>query len=161
MPIIDPSCFIADGAHVISNVSLAKDCSVWFNAVLRGDSTTISIDEGSNIQDNAVIHGDPGYPVTIGKNVTVGHSAIVHGCSIADNTLIGMGAIILNGSRIGRNCLIGAGALVTENSTIPDNSVVIGTPGKIRRQLTPDEAESNLMNARHYVQLAKEYKKRL
>ena len=128
-------CFVAPGAQVIGAVTLAEEASVWFNAVLRGDNEPIVIGRGSNIQDGCVCHTDPGFPLTVGSDVTVGHNAILHGCTVGDGTLVGMGAVILNGARIGRNCLIGANALITEGKEIPDNSMVVGQPGKVLREV--------------------------
>jgi carbonic anhydrase/acetyltransferase-like protein (isoleucine patch superfamily) len=139
-------CWIAPGAALIGKVKLEPMASVWFNAVLRGDNELITIGENSNVQDGAVLHTDPGLPLTIGKNCTIGHKAILHGCSIGDNTLIGMGATILNRAQIGRNCLIGANALVTEGKIIPDNSLVMGAPAKVVRELDA-EAVANLPKA--------------
>jgi carbonic anhydrase/acetyltransferase-like protein (isoleucine patch superfamily) len=132
------NCYIAPGARVIGNVTLAEEVGIWFNAVLRGDNEEISIGPGSNVQDGCIFHTDPGFPLTIGADVTVGHSAILHGCSIGDGTLIGMGAVVLNGAKIGKGCLIGANALVTEGKDIPDNSMVVGQPAKVIRSI--DEA---------------------
>lgn len=130
--------FVAPGAQVIGNVVIGEMASVWFAAVIRGDNEPIVIGSGSNVQDGCVFHVDPGFPLTLGENVTVGHQAILHGCSVGDGSLIGMGATVLNGARIGRGCLIGAGALVTEGKEIPDGSLVMGQPGRIVRTL--DEA---------------------
>lgn len=152
------SVYIADGAVVLGDVSLEEDCSVWFNATVRADREKIMIGRGSNIQDNAVVHVDEGFPVHIGENVTVGHGAIVHGCEIQSNTLVGMGAIVLNGARVGKNCVIGAGALVTQNAVIPDHSLVIGCPGRVLRQVTEEELASNLHNAAEYVEEGRKYK---
>jgi carbonic anhydrase/acetyltransferase-like protein (isoleucine patch superfamily) len=149
-PTIDPTAFIAPGAAVRGNVVIGPQVSVWYNAVIRSTEDEIRIGEGSNIQDNAVVHLDKGHQVTIGRQVTVGHGAIVHGCTIGDNTLIGMGAIILNDAKIGNNCIIGAGALVTQGKVIPDNSLVLGSPGKVVRQVTPAEILANTENALHY-----------
>ena len=143
--------FIAPSADVIGNVTLADGVNIWFGAVLRGDDNAINIGENTNIQDNAVVHLDTEFPCTIGSHVTVGHKAIVHGCTIGDNTLIGMGAIILDGARIGRNCLIGAGALVGMNKDIPDNSMVLGVPGKVVRELDPSNEEGQIGHAMGYV----------
>jgi carbonic anhydrase/acetyltransferase-like protein (isoleucine patch superfamily) len=129
------ACWIAPGAQVIGNVTMADDVSIWFNAVLRGDNEPITIGRGSNVQDGAVFHVDPGFPLTIGEDVTVGHMALLHGCSVGDNTLIGMGAMVMNGARVGKNCLIGANAMVTEGKEIPDGSMVLGAPGKVVRTL--------------------------
>ena len=137
-PDIHPSVFVAPGAVVRGDVQLAAGSSVFYNAVLRGDRAAISIGEGTNIQDNCVVHVEYDLPVTVGKNVTVGHGAILHGCTIGDETLIGMGAILLNGAVIGRHCIVGAGALVTQNTVIPDGSLVYGSPARVKGQL--DEA---------------------
>ncbi len=153
---IHKSAFIAPGAIVLGDVTIAEDCGIWYHATVRGDRSAISIGRGSNIQDNCVVHGDTPYPVMIGENVTIGHGAIIHGCTIEDNTLIGMGAILLNGCHIGRNCIIGAGALVTQNTVVPDNSLVVGNPGKVKREVTEEEITSNLDNAKVYVEEAKE-----
>ena len=158
-PSIHNSCFIADNATIIGNVELHEDCSVWFGAVIRGDASTITIGRGSNIQDNATLHGDKGFNLTIGEGVTIGHNAIVHGASIGDNVLIGMGAIIMNGARVGRNCIIGAGALVTENQVIPENSLVVGLPGKVVRELSPEDAQAIRWNSCHYIEVSREYMK--
>ena len=130
--------WIAPGAQVMGNVTLAEDVSIWFNAVLRGDNEPITIGRGSNVQDGAVFHTDPGFPLVVGENVTVGHMALLHGCSVGDGTLVGMGAMVMNGAKVGKGCLIGANAMVTEGKEIPDGSMVLGSPGKIVRTL--DEA---------------------
>lgn len=158
-PSIHPSCFVAENSTVIGNVKLEEDCSVWFGAVIRGDSAPITIGSGSNIQDNATLHGSKSFSITIGKGVTIGHNAIVHGASVEDNVLIGVGAIIMNGAKIGRNSIIGAGALVKENQVIPENSLVVGIPGKVIRTLSSEYVEGIKMNASHYVELSKEYMK--
>ena len=146
------SFWIAPGAHVIGDVRLGRDVGIWFGAVLRGDKEPLTIGDGSNIQEHVVIHADPGFPVRIGAGVTVGHRAIVHGCTIGDGTLIGMGATVLNGARIGSNCLIGAGALVTEGKDIPDGALVMGSPAKVVRMLG-DEGRAGLRRpAEAYVQ---------
>lgn len=129
------ACYVAPGARLIGRVTLGEEASVWFNAVLRGDNEPITVGRGANVQDGCVCHTDPGHPLTIGAGVTVGHNAILHGCTIGDGTLVGMGAVILNGARIGRGCLIGANALVTEGKEIPDGSMVVGQPGKVVRQV--------------------------
>lgn len=157
IPQIDKTAFLAPDASVYGDVVIGPDCSVWFHATVRGEEAEIRIGRGSNVQDNAVIHVDAGYPVRIGENVTVGHGAIVHGCSVGDNTLIGMGAILLNGCSVGRNCIIGAGALVTQNTVIPDNSLVMGSPGRVKREVKAEEVENSLRNADHYVKEGKEY----
>ena len=131
--------WVAPNANVIGDVTLEKNTSIWFNATLRGDIENIYVGEGSNVQDGSVLHTDPGYPLKIGKNVTVGHLAMLHGCTIEDNSLIGIGAVILNNAKIGKNCVIGAKSLITENKEIPDNSLVVGSPGRVIRKLTEDE----------------------
>lgn len=143
--------FIAENATVIGRVRLAEGASIWFNAVLRGDQELIAIGEGSNVQDGCVLHTDPGFPLTVGARVTVGHQAMLHGCTIGDNSLIGIQAVVLNGATIGRNCLIGAGALIPEGKTIPDNSLVIGAPGRVKRELEADEIEALGQGAAYYV----------
>jgi carbonic anhydrase/acetyltransferase-like protein (isoleucine patch superfamily) len=142
--------WIAPSADVVGRVRLLKNVSVWFAAVLRGDNEWITIGEGSNVQDGCVLHTDIGAPLTVGTNCTIGHKAILHGCTIGDNSLIGMGAIILNHVKIGKNCLIGAGALITEGKQIPDNSLVVGAPGKIIRQLDEAAAAKITESALHY-----------
>ena len=129
------NCYIAPGARVIGNVTLDEEVGIWFNAVLRGDNEPIVIGRGSNVQDGCVFHTDPGFPLTIGADVTVGHKAILHGCTIGDGTLIGMGAVVLNGATIGKGCLIGANALVTEGKEVPDNSMAVGQPARVVRQI--------------------------
>ena len=133
--------WVAPDANVIGQVRLMAGASVWFGATLRGDNEWINLGTGSNVQENSVLHTDIGYPLSIGRNCTIGHNAILHGCTIGDQSLIGMGAIVLNGAQIGRNCLIGAGALITEGKIIPDNSLVLGAPGKVVRSLTEAEIE--------------------
>ncbi len=128
---IHESAYIAEGAIVLGDVKVGAESSIWYHATVRADREKIVIGEGSNIQDNAVVHVDKGFPVTIGSGVTVGHSAVIHGCSIGSNSLVGMGAIVLNGAKIGRDCIIGAGALVTQSMLVPDGSLVIGCPGKL------------------------------
>ena len=149
----------AKNASIIGDVTLEKNTSIWFNVTLRGDVENIHVGEGSNVQDGSVLHTDPGYPLKIGKNVTIGHLVMLHGCTIGDNSLIGIGAVILNGAKIGKNCIIGANALVTENKEIPENSLVIGSPGKIVRQVSVDEAKSITENAIHYQENWKKYSK--
>ncbi len=153
-PDIHPSAFVAPGAVVRGEVHLAENSSVFYNAVLRGDRAPISIGEGTNIQDNCVVHVEYDLPVTVGKNVTVGHGAILHGCTIGDETLIGMGAIVLNGAQIGKSCLIGAGALVTQNAVIPDGCMAVGSPARVKRPLTPEEMDGLRRSAADYRQEA-------
>ena len=151
--------WVAPNATIIGDVTLEKNSSIWFNAVLRGDIENIYIGEGSNIQDGSVLHTDPGCPLKVGKNVTVGHLVMLHGCTIGDNSLIGIGAVILNNAKIGKNCIIGAKALITENKEIPDNSLVLGSPGKVIREVTEEEKKSALENTKHYQDNWKEYSK--
>lgn len=143
--------WIAPTAAVIGKVRLERFASVWFGAVIRGDNELITIGENSNVQDGAVLHTDPGLPLTVGRNCTIGHKAILHGCTVGDNSLIGMGAVILNRARIGRNCLIGANALITEGKDIPDNSLVMGQPGKIVGELNEDAIARLTRSAETYV----------
>lgn len=157
-PQIDESCYIAEDATVIGNVIIGENSSVWNHATIRSNHQPIVIGHGTDIQDNAVIHVDKDYKVTIGNNVSIGHCAIVHGCQVGDNTLIGMGSIILNGAVIGKNCIIGAGALVTQNVVVPDNSLVIGSPAKVIRQLTSTEISEITENAKMYQEEAAEAK---
>ena len=146
----DGDFWVAPDANVIGKIRLNTGASVWFGATLRGDNEWIDIGAGSNVQENSVLHTDIGFPLTIGRNCTIGHKAILHGCTIGDQSLIGMGAIVLNGAQIGRNCLIGAGALITEGKIIPDNSLVVGAPGKVVRSLTEAEIEGLLASATGY-----------
>lgn len=157
-PEIHPDAFIAPGAAVYGDVSVEAGCSIWFNATVRGERAYVKVGEGSNIQDNCVIHVDEGFCVSVGRGVSVGHAAVLHGCRIGDNSLIGMGAVVLNGAVIGKNCIVGAGALVTQNTVIPDNSLVIGSPAKVKRRITPEEAAANKTNALHYRKEAEEYR---
>ena len=150
--------WIAPNATVIGNVKLLKDASVWFNAVLRGDVELITVGQGSNVQDGAIIHTDPGFPCTIGKNVTVGHLVMLHGCEIGDGSLIGIGSVILNGAKIGKNCIIGSKALVTEGMEIPDGAMVLGIPGKVKKILNEEEQSVVSLGAEHYIQNYKKYK---
>ena len=149
--------WVAPNAVIIGDVTLEKNSSIWFNATLRGDIENICIGEGSNVQDGCVLHTDPGCPLKVGKNVTIGHLVMLHGCTIGDNSLIGIGSVILNKAKIGKNCIIGAKALITEGTIIPDGSMVMGMPGKIKRELTIEEQELTKMNAEFYVQNYKRY----
>ena len=150
-PDIADSAWVADNAQVIGDVHIAADSSVWFSSVVRGDTATIRIGEGTNIQDGSVLHADVGIPLTIGKHVTVGHMVQLHGCTIGDESLIGIGAIVLNGAKIGKNCLVGAGSLVTEGKEFPDGSMILGSPAKVVRELTPEQIEGLRRSAQHYV----------
>ncbi len=160
-PRIDPSAWIADNASVIGDVSMAAGASVWYGAVVRGDNALISIGAGSNVQENSVLHTDRGFPLTLGANVTVGHQVMLHGCTIGDGSLIGIQAVVLNGAKIGRNCLVGAGALVTEGKDFPDGSLIIGSPAKVARALTPEQIERLRMSALHYVDNAERHRRGL
>ena len=151
--------WVAPNANVIGDVTLEKNTSIWFNATLRGDIENIYVGEGSNVQDGSVLHTDPGYPLKIGKNVTVGHLVMLHGCTIGDNSLIGIGAVILNNAKIGKNCVIGAKSLITENKEIPDNSLVVGTPGRVIRKVTDEEVKAIKENAIRYQENWKKYSK--
>jgi carbonic anhydrase/acetyltransferase-like protein (isoleucine patch superfamily) len=154
----DGEYWVAPEAQVIGNVTLGRDVGIWFSAVLRGDNDPIEIGEGTNVQDGVIVHTDPGFPVVIGAGCTIGHRAIIHGCTIGGNTLVGMGAIILNGARIGRNCLVGAGALVTEGKIFPDNSLIVGSPAKIVRSLDDAAVERLRASAVHYAANARRFK---
>ena len=151
--------WVAPNATIIGDVTLEKNSSVWFNAVIRGDNENIHVGEGSNVQDGSVLHTDPGCLLRIGKDVTIGHIVMLHGCTIGDNSLIGIGAVILNNAKIGKNCIIGAKALITENKEIPDNSLVVGAPGRVVRKLTEEEIGKITENAKHYQDNWKRYVK--
>jgi carbonic anhydrase/acetyltransferase-like protein (isoleucine patch superfamily) len=153
--------FVADTAQVIGDVILGEGAGIWFGAVLRGDNEPIEIGAGSNIQENSVLHTDMGFPLVVGRGCTIGHTAILHGCMIGDNSLVGMGATVLNGAKIGRNCLIGAGALVTEGKEIPDNSLVVGSPARVVKTLGEDAERMLKWSATHYVENAKRFSKGL
>jgi carbonic anhydrase/acetyltransferase-like protein (isoleucine patch superfamily) len=157
-PQVHSSAWIADSAQVMGNVRIDADASVWFGCVLRGDTESIAIGEGSNIQDLSVLHADHGQPLTVGRHVTVGHKVMLHGCTIGDESLIGIGAVVLNGAVIGRNCLVGAGALVTEGKVFADGSMIVGAPAKAVRQLAPEQIERLRMSARHYVDNARRFR---
>lgn len=158
VPRLAASAWVAPGAHVIGRVELSEGCSIWFGAILRGDNEPIRLGIDSNIQENAVLHTDPGHPLVIGESVTVGHQAMLHGCTIGDGSLIGIQSVILNGARIGRECLIGAGALITEGKEIPDRSLVIGSPGKVVRTLTDEEVARLKASAASYRERAARFK---
>ncbi|MEZ5773858.1 MAG: gamma carbonic anhydrase family protein [Hyphomicrobiaceae bacterium] len=155
----DGDCFIAPNAVLVGRVRLLAAASVWFGAVLRGDNEWITVGESSNVPDGAVLHTDMGFPLTIGRGCTIGHMAMLHGCTIAENSLVGIGAVVLNGARIGRNCLIGAHALVTEGKEIPDNSLVMGSPGRIIRTLGAEDEQRLAASARHYVENWRRYRR--
>ncbi len=147
---IHPSVFIAQGAIVVGDVTLSEKCGVWFNAVLRGDTDPLSFGVGTNVQDGVICHADPGFPLVVGANCTIGHRAILHGCQIGDRVLVGMGAIILNGAIIGENSVIGAGALITQNKIFPPNSMIIGAPAKVVREVSADEIAAIQFSAEGY-----------
>ena len=151
------AAFVAPNATVQGDVILKPGSTVWYGAVLRGDDGTLTLGENSNVQDNAVLHCDPGGQVVLGKNVTVGHSAIVHGCTVGDNSLIGMHATILNHAVVGRNCIIGAGALVPEGMVIPDNSVAVGVPARVIKTIRDDQLAHNIENAKAYVEMGRQH----
>ena len=160
-PQMAEGAWVADSAQVIGDVHLGKNASVWFGAVLRGDTDRITIGDGTNVQDLSVIHADPGIPTTLGRNVTVGHQCMLHGCTVGDGTLIGIQAVLLNHSRIGRGSIVGAGAVVTENSEFPDHSLIIGAPAKVKRSLEGAAADELARIAEHYVDNAARYRKGL
>jgi len=160
-PQVAASAWVADNAQVIGNVVLAEDSSVWFGVTLRGDTETITVGRGSNIQDGSVLHADVGFPMTVGENVTVGHQVMLHGCTIGDGSLIGIGAVVLNGAKIGKHCLVGAGSLVTEGKEFPDGSMILGTPARAVKALTPEQIEGLRMSAKHYTDNAARYRKTL
>ena len=157
-PVIPASAWVADSAQVMGRVELGEDASIWFGAVVRGDTDHITVGAGSNIQDGSVLHADHGVPLQVGAHVTVGHQVMLHGCTIGDETLIGIGAVVLNRAKIGKNCLVGAGSLVTEGKEFPDGSMIMGSPAKVVRQLTPEQIEGLRQSARHYVDNARRFK---
>jgi len=156
-----PDWFIADNATVVGSVELGQNASIWFNVVVRGDNDRITIGENSNVQDSAVLHTDPGFHLLLGRDVSIGHLAMVHGCTVGDNTLIGINAVVLNGAKIGKNCLIGSNALIPEGKEIPDGSLVVGSPGRVIRQLETREIAGLKSIADHYAARAKRYKAEL
>jgi carbonic anhydrase/acetyltransferase-like protein (isoleucine patch superfamily) len=153
----DQRYWVAESASVIGRVRLKTDASVWFGCVLRGDNAWIELGERSQIQDNSTLHTDPGFPITIGADCVIGHSVVLHGCSVADNSLIGMGAIVLNGAKIGRYCLVGAGALITEGKEFPDHSLIVGAPARVIRTLGEPEAQKIAAAADGYVKRWQRY----
>ena len=160
-PTIDSTAWVADNAQVMGQVEMGPHSSAWFTSVLRGDSAKITIGEGTNIQDGSVLHVDNNLPLTIGKHVTVGHQVMLHGCTIGDGSLIGIGAVVLNQARIGRHCLVGAGSLVTEGKVFPDGVMIMGTPAKVVRELTPEQIEGLRQSAAHYVANAQRHRRGL
>ena len=158
IPQLHASAWVADSAQVIGNVHLGPDSSVWFGVVARGDTDSITVGRGTNIQDNSVLHADPGMPLVIGDHVSVGHQVMLHGCTVGDGSLIGIGAVVLNRARIGKNCLVGAGALVTEGKEFPDGTMILGSPAKAVRQLSPEQIAGLENIAQHYVDNARRYR---
>ena len=157
-PSVPESAWVADSAQVMGDVVLGDDVGLWFGVVARGDTAPIRIGARTNIQDLSVLHADVGMPLTIGSGVTVGHKAMLHGCTVGDDSLIGIGAVVLNGAKIGKGCLVGAGALVTEGKEFPDGSMIIGSPAKVVRSLTPEQLQGLRLSADHYVANAKRFK---
>ena len=157
-PRIADSAWVADSAQVMGNVELADDVSIWFGAVVRGDTETIRIGRRTNIQDMSVLHADVGMPLTLGEDVTVGHKVMLHGCTIGEGSLIGIGAVVLNGARIGKGCLVGAGSLVTEGREFPDGSMILGSPAKVVRELTPEQLQGLRLSAKNYVENAQRFR---
>lgn len=160
-PQVAPDAWIADSAQVIGNVTLGAQASVWFGAIVRADNEPMTLGAGSNVQEGAVLHSDPGYPLNIGENVTVGHQVMLHGCSVGDGSLIGIGAVVLNGAKIGKNCLVGAGALVTEGKVFPDGSLIVGSPAVVKRELSPEQIAGLAQSANHYVLNAQRFSRGL
>lgn len=157
-PQIAESAWVADSAEVMGDVVLGEEVSIWFGVVARGDTDTIRIGARTNIQDLSVLHADIGVPLTIGSGVTVGHKAMLHGCTIGDDSLIGIGAVVLNGAKIGKGCLVGAGSLVTEGKEFPDGAMIMGSPARVVRQLTPEQLQRLRLSAQHYVDNARRFK---
>ena len=160
-PITEKDYYVAANATVLGKVKLCKDSSIWFGVILRGDTELITIGERSNVQDGSVLHTDIGFPLDIGKDVTVGHKVMLHGCTIGDGSLIGINSVILNGAKIGKGCLIGANTLVTEGTEIPDGSLVMGSPGKVKGELNEDQKNGLIFSAHHYVENSKRFKNEL
>ena len=156
-PRLADTAWVADSAQVIGNVELAEGASIWFGAILRGDNELMRIGKNSNVQDGSMLHSDPGFPLTLGENVTIGHQVMLHGCTVGDGTLIGIKAVVLNGAKIGKNCLVGAGALVTEGKEFPDGSMILGSPAKVVRELSPEQIAGVARAAQHYVDNAQRY----
>ncbi|MFN5445696.1 MAG: gamma carbonic anhydrase family protein [bacterium] len=160
-PNVDASAYVTDSASVIGNVHLAANTSIWFGAALRGDNELISVGEGSNVQECAVLHTDMGYPLTVGKNVTIGHQAMLHGCTVGDGSLIGIQAVVLDGAKIGKNCLVAAGALVTSGKEFPDNSLIMGSPAKAVRELTDAQMSDIQKGVQTYIERAAYFRQQL
>ncbi len=157
-PRIAETAWVADSAQVIGNVELAEGASVWFGVIVRGDNETVRIGRNTNVQDASVMHSDPGSPITLGDNVSIGHAVMLHGCTVGDGSLIGIQSVLLNGATIGRNCLVGAGSLVTEGKSFPDGSMILGRPARVVRPLTPQEIEGLARVADHYVENARRFR---
>ncbi len=157
-PRIAESAWVADSAQVIGNVVMAEGSSVWFACVLRGDGERLSLGRDCNVQDGSVIHADPGFPVTLGDNVSVGHQVMLHGCTVGEGSLIGIQSVVLNGAKIGKHCLVGAGSLVTEGKEFPDGSMILGSPARVVRQLTPEQIAGLARVAKHYVENARRFR---
>lgn len=160
-PDVDASAYVTDSASLIGNVHLAANTSIWFGAALRGDNERISIGEGSNVQECAVLHTDMGYPLPVGKNVTIGHQAMLHGCTVGDGSLIGIQAVVLDGAKIGKNCLVAAGALVTSGKEFPDNSLIMGSPAKAVRELTQAQMSDIQKGVQTYIERAAYFRQQL
>lgn len=156
-PRIAQGAWVADSAQVMGNVELAQDASIWFGTVVRGDTASIHVGRGSNIQDGSVLHADVGKPLWVGEEVTVGHKVMLHGCTIGDGSLVGIGAVVLNGAKIGKGCIVAAGSLVTEGKEFPDGSMIMGSPAKVVRALTPEQQQGLLLSAQHYVENARRF----
>ena len=158
-PTLGQNAWVADSAQVVGKVTLEENASVWFGTIIRGDSEHITIGRNSNVQDGSVLHADEGVPLTLGENVSVGHKVMLHGCTVGEGSLIGIGAVVLNHAKIGRNCLVGAGALVTEGKEFPDGSMILGSPAKAVKQLSPEQIAGLRRIAQHYVENAERYRK--
>ena len=150
-PRLASDAFVAESAEVIGHVIMEPASSVWYGVVIRGDNDAITIGRGTNVQDGSMLHSDPGFPLTLGENVTVGHMCMLHGCTVGDGSLIGIKAVVLNGAKIGKNCLVGAGAVVTEGKEFPDNSLILGAPAKVVKEISPEQAQRLKMAALHYM----------
>ena len=161
VPTLAPSAWVADSAQVIGNVHMGEGSSVWYGAVLRGDNEAITLGARSNVQENSVLHTDPGFPLTLGEDVTVGHQVMLHGCTVGDGSLIGIQAVVLNGAKIGKNCLVGAGAIVTEGKEFPDNSLILGAPAKWVKEISAEQIGRLKHAAEHYVHNAQRHRTQL
>ena len=161
VPDIHPTAWVAESAEVTGRVTIGANASIWYGAVLRGDNDRITVGANSNVQDGSVLHTDSGVPLTIGENVTIGHQVMLHGCTIGDGSLVGIQAVVLNNAKIGRNCLVGAGALVTEGKEFPDGSMIIGSPAKAVRELSPEQIEGLRQSAQHYIDNARRFQRGL